>query len=119
MKISFFGMMVLLFIILTAYLIGAGEIRFGEENYWNHHGLFFLIMITIFPRLTLLFSSVPFGGLCWWLGFFFLPRYLVAVLATFAYGMVNPFLVVIAWILAIGGESSEKYIVTRRFSRFG
>jgi hypothetical protein len=55
---------------------------------------------------------VAFGGFLWWLGFFFMPRLLVAVLATVAYGKTNPLLVVIAWIVAISGEFMEKKKIT-------
>src|SRR5579885_1996222 len=89
-------------------------IRFGRDDFWNHHGLLFLIAIAIFPRLTLLFSSVATGGIFWWAGWLFVPRYLVAFLATLAYWDQNPFLVVIAWLIALGGESSEKYVVVHR-----
>jgi len=64
-----------------------------------------------FPRLTLLFSSVAFGGLFWWLGFIFAPRLLVAILATTAYWQTNTVLVVLTWIWAVGGESAEKKTV--------
>ena len=94
-------------------LIKLGNVHFGTVSYWQNHGIFFLIFLTIFPRLTLLFSSVPFGGLFWWLGWFFAPRLLVAVLATIAYWNTNPLLVIIAWLFALGGESGEKYYIHR------
>lgn len=77
-------------------------------NFWDVHGLFFLVCIFFFPRLTLLFSSVAFGGLFWWLGFIFLPRLLVAILATQAYWETNPILVCGAWMWAVSGELVEK-----------
>ena len=89
-------------------------VTFGHYDFWNHHGIFFLIAIATFPRLTLLFSSVAFGGLFWWVGFFFAPRILVATLATLAYWNENPILVVISWLVAFGGESSEKMVVINR-----
>lgn len=92
-------------------------VQLGSENYWNHHGLFFLIMVSFFPRLTLLFSSVPTGGLVWWLGWIFAPRFLVALLATVTYWNQNPILVVISWLVAMGGESSEKYVVVNQSRR--
>ncbi|MCM0605905.1 MAG: hypothetical protein KA715_07420 [Xanthomonadaceae bacterium] len=100
---------------LTTLLLTEGfGVKLMFENFWNHHGFFFLVAIAAFPRLTLLFSSVPFGGLFWWLGFFFAPRILVAVLATITYWNENPFLVVISWLVAMGGESSEKMVVINR-----
>jgi hypothetical protein len=108
--------MLVLFIAITitsAVLMNIFNIEFGEINFWEVHGVFFLIFITIFPRLTLLFSSVAFGGLFWWIGFIFAPRFLVAILATIAYWNTNKILVIISWLLAIGGESSEKYYFHR------
>lgn len=95
------------------------DIDFGKIDFFTKHGWIFLFSIAIFPRLTLLvsgllFSSVEFGGLVWWLGFFFAPRILVAVLATIAYWHTNQILVVIAWLIALGGESSEKFVITKR-----
>lgn len=89
-------------------------VEFGRSNYWDRRGVFFLIFITVFPRLTLLFSSVATGGLIWWLGWLLVPRILVAVLATIAYWNQNPILVVISWLVAVGGESSEKVVIVRR-----
>jgi hypothetical protein len=95
----------------TTLLMTYTEVPFLEENYWENHGVFLLIFITIFPRLTLLISSIPFGGLFWWLGFIFAPRLLVAILATMTYWEVNPVLVVISWLVAISGESGEKSVL--------
>jgi len=89
-------------------------VGFGHANFWDFHGVLFLIFISFFPRLTLFFSTVPFGGLLWWLGLIFAPRILVAVLATMTYWNQNPLLVLIAWLVAFGGETSEKYMVVRR-----
>ena len=88
-------------------------------DYFDKHGWIFLFSIAFFPRLTLLVSgllvgSIQFGGLVWWLGFFFAPRILVAVLATASYWNQNPVLVIISWLIALGGESSEKFMITRR-----
>jgi len=80
----------------------------ASMNFWDHHGIFFLVAITFFPRLTLIFSSVPFGGFFWWLGFFFMPRLLVAILATMTYLDSNPVLVYISWVVALFGEVFEK-----------
>lgn len=95
----------------TTLLMNTTNVEFGSSMFWQNHGVFFLIFITIFPRLTLLFSNVAFGGLLWWLGFFFAPRLLVAVLATLSYWENNPALVVIAWLVAISGETGEKSIL--------
>jgi len=77
-------------------------------NFWDVHSVLFIFFMFFFPRLTLLFSSVAFGGILWWLGWIFAPRLLVAILATFAYWEANTILVVLTWFWAISGESAEK-----------
>ncbi len=68
----------------------------------------------MFPRLALFLSSIASGGLLWWLGWLIAPRVLVAILATESYLQTNPFLVIVAWMIAISGEFSEKEFVRRR-----
>jgi hypothetical protein len=104
------------FAVTGAVVLATGllDIQFGHSNFWDHHGILFLISIAIFPRLTLLFSSVATGGLIWWLSWVFAPRILVAALATITYWYQNPILVVIAWLVAFSGESSEKYAVVQK-----
>jgi hypothetical protein len=96
-------------LVATTLMIDIFKLQFGTVNFWDKHGFFFLISIAIFPRLTLLFSSVAFGGFIWWLGFFFCPRILVATLATVAYFHTNPVLVTLSWLIALGGEVFEKW----------
>ncbi len=93
---------------ITSFLFGNFKVEPGNVDFFQKHNFLFLIFVSFFPRLTLLFSSVPFGGILWWLGFFLMPRLLVAVLATVAYGHTNPILVGIAWFVAITGEVMEK-----------
>ena len=99
--------------VTSAILMNYFDIEFGNVNFWEVHGILFLVFIFVFPRLTLLLSSVAFGGLFWWLSFIFAPRFLVAILATVAYWNTNKILVIISWLLAVGGESSEKYYIHR------
>ena len=110
------------FFLVTLGVAGATAV-FGVElshaEYWDHHGILFLVAVAAFPRLTLLISGVPWGGIFWWLGWFFTPRMLVAVLATISYWNRNPILVVISWLIAFGGESSEKMIMIRRGGKWG
>lgn len=87
------------------------NLEFGTEDFFKNHGYFFLIFIALFPRLTLLFSSVVSGGFLWWLSFIFYPRILVASLATIAYFKTNPELVVISWLIAIPAEAAEKWAI--------
>ncbi len=87
-------------------------------NFWDVHGVLFIICMFFFPRLTLLFSSVPFGGFLWWLGFIFAPRILVAILASFTYWETNPILVLLSSVWALGGESAEKKTVSYRVRKY-
>ena len=103
---------------LSTILMQSFSFDFGTVNYWQNRGVFFLIFVTLFPRLTLLFSSVVSGGFLWWLAWLFAPRFLVAFLATVAYWQTNPILVVIAWFVALSGETSEKTIVINRGKPF-
>lgn len=110
MKTTVFKGVAIFFVLLvaTSIMMDVSNTAFGTVDFFQRHGIMFLFFITLFPRLTLLFSSVAFGGFIWWLGFIFCPRILVASLATMAYFHTNPVLVVISWIVALGGETMEK-----------
>ena len=77
------------------------------DGFWEYHGLLYLFGLAIFPRFFLLFCNIP-GSIIFWLGWFFLPRITVAVLATIFYYSTNPLLVILSWFFALGGESAEK-----------
>ncbi|MFZ4713329.1 MAG: hypothetical protein ACOYL6_06445 [Bacteriovoracaceae bacterium] len=118
------GFVLFVILVITSSLISQFfQVPFGEVNYFLRHGWFFLIFITFFPRLTLLFSSVPFGGVLWWFGLVFCPRVLVATLATVTYFKTNPVLVVISWMVALSGEIFEKWglgknkVIFKRYHR--
>ena len=103
----------------TTLLYNYAGLELGHVDYFSKHGWIFLISVALFPRLTLLVSgmllgSVEVGGFFWWLGFFFAPRILVAILATAAYWNTNPILVVFSWLIALSGETSEKFVITKR-----
>jgi hypothetical protein len=83
------------------------------DSFWQHHGIFFVLFMFFFPRLTLLFSSVPFGGIFWWLGWLFAPRLLVAILATTNYWHTDMVLCVLTWVWALCLESTEKTVIVR------
>ena len=106
----------IMLLISSSLLVEFFNMRFGELDYFQKRGFFFLAFITVFPRLTLLFSSVVSGGVAWWLAFIFCPRILVAMLATLAYFKTNPLLVVISWLVALGGEAYEKKSVFVRYT---
>ena len=71
-----------------------------EMNYWDYHGIWFLLGLAFFPRLTMLFFVATPFGLFAWLGWLITPRFLVAVLAL-AYWPEHPVLVIIAWVWAM------------------
>jgi hypothetical protein len=107
-----------LLLVATSLLMDLSKLEFGTIDFFQKHGVFFLIFITLFPRLTLLFSSVATGGFLWWLGFVFCPRILVAGLATVSYFHTNPVLVTISWLVALGGETMEKLGIGSSRNRF-
>lgn len=112
--------LLIIFLVLAVssiLIIALFGVELSKDNYWDHHGIFLLIFLTFFPRLALLFSSIPFGGLFWWLGWIFCPHYLVAILATINYWPTNAFLVSIAWLVALGGEFGEKYFLRKSIHR--
>jgi hypothetical protein len=77
-------------------------------DFWQHHGVLFLIAMLFFPRLTLLLGTgIPFS--VWtWLGWLIAPRFVAAYYGTYFYWDTNTLLCVLAWIAAFmmaGGES--------------
>ena len=108
-----------LLIVATSVLMDSSALTFGTVDFFQNHNALFLVAIALFPRLTLLFSSVVSGGFIWWIGLIFCPRILVASLATMAYFHTNPVLVVISWLVALSGEVLEKKgIGGKRGNRF-
>ena len=75
-------------------------------NYFEHHGVVVLFGLAVFPRITLIAASFVTGGVFWWLGFVFTPHLLVALLSL-KYWHSNPFLVIIAFLMSIGGTGGE------------
>lgn len=88
-------------------------------GFWSHHGLWFILFMAFFPRLTLLFSGVAWGGMLWWLGWLFTPRLLVAILATSNYWQTDMVLCVITWLWALSGEGFEKTVIVHKRPRYG
>ena len=82
-------------------------------NFWDHHGLLFLLGCAFFPRITTLFFSAISFGFWYVLGWIFAPHFLVAIIASQLYWDTNPILVIIAWFFAVGGTSSEGATVSK------
>ena len=77
-------------------------------DFWELHGWFFLIFITLFPRITMLVvGTVSSFGLLGWLGWIILPHFTVAILATTMYWDTNPVLCILSWMFALGGTLCE------------
>ncbi|TWT79910.1 hypothetical protein CA13_13190 [Planctomycetes bacterium CA13] len=83
-------------------------------DFWDNHSLLFVLAMFFFPRLTMLFATTYGGGFLYWLGWLFAPRLTVAIIATMLYGDTNIVLVVLTWFWAIGGESTEKTVASKR-----
>jgi len=79
-------------------------------NFWDVHGLLFILCMFFFPRLTMLFATTVGGGFLYWLGWLLAPRLTVAIIATTCFWTTNPVLCVLTWIWALGGESCEKSV---------
>jgi hypothetical protein len=82
-------------------------------NFFDQHGVITLICLAIFPRLTLLIATFATGGALWWFGWIFTPHLLVAILSL-QYWNTNPVLVIVAWLMAVGGTGAETKTVTSR-----
>ena len=81
-------------------------------DFFDNHSTLVLVGLALFPRLTLIFASFATGGVLWWLGWLFTPHLLVAILSL-PYWDTDPVLVVMAWILALGGTSGEASTVSK------
>ncbi len=86
-------------------------------DFWDVHGIIFLICITLFPRLTMLFAVSLHFGFLEWLGWFFAPHLTVAILATTYYWDTNPILCTIAWFVALAGTGGETHYVIKWMKR--
>lgn len=120
MKSLFFRGIIVFCVLMvaTTMMMDVLKTEFGTVDYFQKHGVFLLAGLAIFPRLTLLFSSIATGGFLWWAAFLFCPRILVATLATVAYFQTNPVLVVMSWLIALGGEVFEKWGLGRQNKSF-
>lgn len=84
-----------------------------QVNFWEVHGIFFILCMCFFPRLTMLFATTTGGGLLYWIGWLIAPRLTVAIIATTCFWHTNPVLCVLAWIWALVGEACEKGTASR------
>ncbi len=82
-------------------------------NYWEHHGILFLVGLTLFPRITVILFSGVTGGPIFWVFFLILPRLCIPILAAAHYWDTNPILVILAFIICLSGEGGEKRVVQK------
>lgn len=97
----------------------------AEMDFWSAHpglgGVFFLFACAFFPRLTLAWLSLISGviGVTFWgvVGWIFMPRLVVAILATTIYWNTNPVLCVFSWLCMFSFEYGEKRTIASRQQR--
>jgi hypothetical protein len=86
-------------------------------SFWDVHGIFFLLGLMFFPRITVLFFSAVTAGIWFWIGFLIFPRIFVAVIAILNYWDTNPVLCIFALLCCLGGESAEKTVAANGVRR--
>jgi hypothetical protein len=85
------------------------------DNFWDYHGVDFIIAMLFFPRLTMLFCTTVGGGFLYWVGWLLAPRLTVAIIATYYFGHENIVLVVLTWLWALSVESAEKRAIYNNY----
>ena len=92
-----------------------------QINFWEVHGILFILFMCFFPRLTMLFTGIcfaPYAGVLFWIGWAFAPRLTVAILATCFYFQTNPILCILTLIWAVSGEGGERKLFVRTAKNF-
>jgi hypothetical protein len=85
-----------------------------NTNFWMAHGVWLLIFMALFPRITMIVATMhPIGWLSW-LGWLFTPRILAAILATHYYWDTNPILVIITLVVAFWATKLKISFIFRR-----
>lgn len=82
-------------------------------NFWEVHGIFFLLGLVFFPRITVIFFSHVTGGPLFWIFFLIFPRIVIPILAAYHYWDTNPVLVVLSVVVCLSGETGEKRVVQK------
>jgi hypothetical protein len=101
-------MKLLIQILLILFCLTAMASDVFTVSFFDNHGIFYLIGWALFPRIMFWFFSAMTGGFFFWLGVFLVPRIMVAYWATYYYFDTNPILCLVAWFIALSGESAEK-----------
>lgn len=71
----------------------------AKVDYWDKHGILYILGLLTFPRLTILFFCTVEFGLFEWALWLFFPTLLVAILATRYYWETNEFMCIASWFL--------------------
>lgn len=104
--------LLLTLILLSLTACSTNVVSPSGTDFFTNHSFLQLLGWVFFPRLMFWFFSVITGGFWFWVGVLFVPRIMVAFWATTYYWHTNPLICVIAWIVALSGESAEKKAVT-------
>lgn len=73
-------------------------------NFWDVHGVLFIVVMYFFPRIAMLLATTVGGGILYWVGWLFVPRLTVAILASHCFWVTNPVLVILTWLWALAKE---------------
>jgi len=78
-------------------------------DFWELHGIWFIIFLAIFPRITMVVTGIfsAFLGPLFFFGWLLFPRITIAILASMIYFDTNPVLCVLSWFWAFGGTRVE------------
>lgn len=87
------------------------------DNFWQVHGVLFLLGLVVFPRITVFLFSNVIAGPLFWIFFLLFPRLVIPILAAYHYWDTNPVLVVLSFLICLGGETGEKTVVKRKVVR--
>lgn len=79
---------------------------------FEYHTVLQLLGWVLFPLIMFWFFSAIHGGFFFWTGVIFFPRIVAAFFATYYYWSTNPFICIIAWMVALSGETAEKTMIS-------
>ena len=99
--------LILIFLFCLSSFAGSND----SVSFFENHGIFYLLGWAFFPRIMFWFVSAITGGFWFWIGVLLFPRIMVAYWATYYYFDTNPILCIIAWVIALFGESKEKQVL--------
>ncbi len=91
------------------------------DKYNLLYGIITLVGLSFFPRFSmLLLTSISFSSMSplFYLGWIFTPHLTVSILATDWYWNTDYHLVIISWIIALGGENIEKKYAKNKSKNF-